>query len=440
MGAPHTTTGVARARAMPAVATGNVRWLLAGGLLLPVTFVMSLDRTAMTVAAPAIQESQHFSIDQMSVILTAFAWAYALFQVPGGLLAERFGPRKVLAFAGAWWSVFTFLTPYGSVFLGFVLVRILLGLGQAADWPTSVMTLHRWFPARERSRGNSLLLAGLYLGPFVGTPIVAWIVNRSGWEQPFHIFAVLGLVLALAWYWFVRDEPAQHPRISRAEVEHIEAGREHDVSAPKLSWRAFLRSGQFWAVGMQYAFLILIQGFFVTWLPTYLVQAKGFSLTEMGFAGSLPWAAMIVAVFGTGALIDHRRLSWDARTRIAIAGFAVAAVTLTVGALADGKVATIAWLCVSLGAVGCVQVQVWGACQDLGGHYSATVTGWTNTWGNLTGAAGPLFTGLLVGIGASWGIALGVLSGAALLGALSWRFVHADRPLAVSGGSATVTA
>jgi MFS transporter, ACS family, glucarate transporter len=439
VGTPHTGANLARGRAVPRVATGSVRWALAGGLLLPVTFVMSLDRTAMTVAAPAIQDAQGFSLNQMSVILTAFAWAYALFQVPGGLLAERFGPRKMLAFAGAWWSVFTFLTPYGSVFLGFVLVRIMLGIGQAADWPTSVMTLQRWFPARERSRGNSLLLAGLYLGPFVGTPIVAWIVDRSGWEQPFHIFAVFGLALAVLWYVFVRDEPAAHPRISRAEVEHIRSGREHETDAPKLPWRAFLSSGQFWAVGMQYAFLLLIQGFFVTWLPTYLVQAKGFSLTGMGIAGSLPWAAMIVAVFGTGAIVDRRRMTWRSRTWLAIAGYVIGAVTLTVGALVHGQVATVAWLCVSLGAVGMVQVQVWGACQDLGGRYSATVTGWTNTWGNLTGAAGPLFTGLLVGIGASWGIALAVLSVAALLGAICWLFVHADRPLTASGPSATVT-
>jgi ACS family glucarate transporter-like MFS transporter len=152
----------------------------------------------------------------------------------------------------------------------------------------------------------------------------------------------------------------------------------------------------------------------------------------MGIAGSLPWAAMIVAVLGTGAIVDRRRMTWRSRTWLAIAGYVIGAITLTVGALVHGQVATVAWLCVSLGAVGMVQVQVWGACQDLGGRYSATITGWTNTWGNLTGAAGPLFTGLLVGIGASWGIALGVLSVAALLGAICWIFVRADRPLAAS--------
>jgi len=248
------------------------------------------------MAAPAIQAEQGFSVSQMSVVLTAFAWSYALFQVPGGLLADRFGPRRVLALAGLWWSVFTFLTPYGSVFLGFVVLRILLGMGQAADWPSSVLALKRWFPPAERSRGNSLLLAGLYLGPFVGTPIVAWIADGLGWAWAFHVFAVLGMMLAGAWWWFVRDHPAEHPRITKAEVDHITAGGQ-DTAPPALPWRTFLRSGQFWAVGLQYAFLLLIQGFFVTWLPTYLVDAKDLSLSEMGILGSLPWGAMIIAVF-----------------------------------------------------------------------------------------------------------------------------------------------
>lgn len=420
--------------ATPVQGTGarpsRVRWMMAGGLLLPVTFVMSLDRTAMTVAAPAVQDAHGFSLVQMSVIITAFAWAYALFQVPGGALAQRFGPRKVLALAGAWWSIFTFLTPYGAVFLGFVVLRVLLGMGQAADWPSSVLTLQRWFPKSEQSRGNSLLLAGLYLGNVIGTPLVAWIVAGMGWQWAFHIFAALGLLLSAAWWWYVRDEPRDHRGANPAEVAHIEAERGDPAEKRvKLSWRAFARSGQFWAVGIEYAFLLLIQGFYVTWLPTYLVQARDMSLKEMGIAGSLPWVAMIVCVFGTSAVNDRLLRTWRARVRVAVSGYLVSASFLVLGAVVHGTVLTMALLCVSLGAVGVVQVQVWAACQDLGGKYAGTVSGWTNLWGNLTGAAGPLFTGVLVGIGGNWGIALVVLAIAGFLGGLTWFFVHPERPL-----------
>ena len=426
--AAPTATGVAKP-------TSRVRWTMAAWLLLPVTFVMSLDRTAMTVAAPAVQKAHDFSISEMSFILTAFFWAYALFQVGGGWLAQRFGPRRTLALAGVWWSVFTFVTPYGSVFLVFVILRILLGLGQAADWPSSVLTLSRWFPKSEQSRGNSLLLAGLYAGNFIGTPLVAWIVAGLGWQWPFHIFAVVGLVLAVAWWWYVRDEPREHPRASAAEVEHIESGRDDGGPKAQLSWHAFIRSVQFWAVGLEYAFLLLIQGFFVTWLPTYLVQARGISLTGMGIWGSLPWAAMIICVFGSATVCDRLRLTWRIRVRIAMAGYFLAAALLVGGALAPGTVLTMTLLSLALGAVGVVQVQVWAACQDLGGQYAGTVSGWTNLCGNLTGAAGPLFTGLLVGIGGNWALALIIMAAAGILGAVCWLFVHPERPLQPPAGT-----
>lgn len=408
----------------------SIRWWVASGVILPVTFVMSLDRTAMTVAAPIIQSEHGFNLTEMSIILTAFTWAYAIFQVPGGMLAKRYGPRLVLALAGLWWSVFTFLTPYGSVFLGFVLIRILLGVGQAMDWPSSVLALQRWFPHRERSRANSMLLAGLYLGSFIGTPIVAWFVERLGWPSPFHIFAGVGAVLSLLWWWFVRDDPAQVRGVNAAEVELIRSDPGSEVEAQdNVGAAAFLRSGQFWAIGLQYGLLILIQSFFTTWLPTYLVQARGLTFKDMGFVGALPWGAMIIAVFGTGYLNDRMFTGWVSRKWLTVAGFVVAAVALALGALTPGNAGMIIWMCVSLGAVGVVQVQVWAGCQDLGGRHSAAVTGFTNLCGNLTAAFGPIFTSLLVGIGGNWGLALVIMAVAGLLGTVCWMFVHPERPL-----------
>jgi ACS family glucarate transporter-like MFS transporter len=180
---------------------------------------------------------------------------------------------------------------------------------------------------------------------------------------------------------------------------------------------------------MQYAFLLLIQGFFTTWLPTYLVDARGISFKAMGWLGSLPWVGMLIGVFGMAAVNDHLIRRWPGRIRAAAVGYLIAAVFLVLGALTPSIPLMMVFLCISLAAVGTVQVQVWAACQDLGGQYSATVTGWTNLWGNLMSAAGPLFTGLLVGIGGNWTVALGVLAIAGVLGAVCWIFVHPERPL-----------
>lgn len=420
---------------------GRVRWLLMSSLLLPLTFVMSLDRTNITVSAPVIQGKLGFSLAEMSIILTSFFWTYALFQVPGGLLAQRIGPRKTLTGASIWWSLFTLLTPFGGNFLGFTTIRALLGVGQAADWPTSVMALKRWFPTSERSRGNSILLAGLYLGPVVGTPLTVWIISQYGWEWSFYVYAVVGFVIAAVWWLMMRDRPSQHPLVGKSEAEYIDNGQTPE-SAAKTSWRVFVRSGQFWAIGLQYGFLILIQGFFVTWLPTYLVQDRGFSLKQMGFGASLPWVAMLVMVFVTGAVTDRilRRTGSVrlARVPLAIGGFLVSAVFLILGALVPSPVTMIVLLMVSLGGVGVVQVQVWSACQDLAPKYAATVSGWTNFWGNLTSALGPLFTAGMVALGANWSLALIVLGCSGVLGAVCWIFVRPDRPLQFGGQASSV--
>ncbi|WP_163513113.1 MFS transporter [Fodinicola acaciae] len=423
--------------------TGRVRWVLMGSLLLPLTFVMSLDRTNMTVSAPVIQEKFGFSLAEMSVILTSFFWTYALFQVPGGLLAQKIGPRKTLTGASVWWSLFTLLTPFGGNFLGFTAIRALLGVGQAADWPTSVLALRRWFPTSERSRGNSLLLAGLYLGPIVGTPLTVWLISQFGWEWSFYLYAVVGFVIAGAWWLLMRDRPRDHPLVGEREAAHIENGQPAETEV-RTNWRTFVSSGQFWAVGLQYGFLILIQGFFVTWLPTYLVQDRGFSLKEMGFGASLPWVAMLVMVFVTAAVTDrilrHTGSVLKARVPLAIGGFLVSAVFLILAALTPNPWTMIALLMVSLGGVGVVQVQVWSACQDLSGKYAATVSGWANFWGNLTSALGPLFTAAMVALGANWTLALIVLGSSGVLGAVCWIFVRPDRPLSVGGQASSTEA
>ena len=143
------------------IRAGGLRWSLIIFLIAPITFVMSLDRTAIAVAAPTIQREYGFSLLEMSVILTSFSWTYAALQVPGGWLAERYGPRRTLFWANALWSALTAATPLGFNLVSFVGLRALLGVGQAADWPSSIVAIRRWFPLAERGKGHSVLLGGL---------------------------------------------------------------------------------------------------------------------------------------------------------------------------------------------------------------------------------------------------------------------------------------
>lgn len=415
---------------------GRVRWMLMALIIFPLTFIMSLDRTNIAVSAPIIEKHFGFSLVQMSLILSSFAWTYAIFQIPGGIMTERMGSRKMLSFADIWWSIWTILTAVGTSVATFVGIRGLLGVGQATDWSASVNSIKRWFPSSERARANSILLGGLYLGPIIGTPLTVAIVMGLGWQWSFYIYGVAGFLMGMFWWIYYRDRPQEHPSVSKAEIEYIESGYDSENTPDVASWRDwkhFITNYRFWAFGLQYFFLIFVQSFYTTWLPTYLVKARGFSLASMGFAGSLPWVALFVMVFVTGAWQDRvlartgsKKLS---RTPFAVAGFILAAVFLIIGSRIATPWLMVVFLMLSLGSVGLVQVSIWPTCTDLGGNMTGSVTGWANFWGNLSGAIGPIMTAFLVALTDSWVSALTVMGIAALVGAGLWLLVNPDKPL-----------
>jgi ACS family glucarate transporter-like MFS transporter len=416
------------------MASGRLRWWVVFGLIGPITFVMSLDRTAIVVAAPTIRQEYGFSLVEMSLILTSFSWTYAALQVPAGWLAQKFGPRLALVWANLLWSLLTIATPLGFSVASFVGIRALLGVGQAADWPASVVALKRWFPRQERSKGNSVLLGGLYLGPIAAAPATTLVIANFGWRWAFYGFGLLGVALGAAWWVWFRDDPKTHPRIAPEEAAYIEAGQEPEpTSGHKGAFWRCLRSVQFWAIGVQYFFLVLVQSFYSTWLPTYLIEVRHISLKEMGVYASLPWVALFVMVFVAGAVADRIRHAtgsvWRARVPAAITGFVVSAAALIAASRAPDVVVMMVLLCISLGAIGLTQVSIWSAAQDLGRGATGVVTGWTNCWGNSAGFVGPVLTAYLVRWTGGWsGALLGIaLAGAA--GAVLWLLVHPERPL-----------
>jgi ACS family glucarate transporter-like MFS transporter len=412
---------------------GKLRWGIVSMLVAPITFVMTLDRAAMTIAAPTIQKELGLSLVEMSVILTVYFWAYALGQVPAGRLAERHGSRKVLAGTSALWSFMMILTPLGTGFNWLVGCRALLGGAQSADWSSGVLAVKRWFPKSERAKGNSFLLGGLYLGPIVSAPLTAWMIMQFGWHSVFYVFGAIGILLGVAWWFGYRDVPAQHPLIGSAEAAYIAAGQMDSEVATKGVFLKCLKHPRFWLFGVQYFLLVLIQSFYTTWLPTYLMRARGLSLKSMGFAASLPWIAVFVAVFAAGIACDkilkRTQSVWAARVPVAMAGFLVSAVTLCLASFAVNIAAVIGFLCLSFAAVGFVQVVVWSATQDLGRSFTGVMSGWTNLWGAASNVVGPMSVALMVKLTGNWASALVVIALAAGLGTVLWLFVHPEKPL-----------
>jgi MFS transporter, ACS family, glucarate transporter len=413
--------------------TGNLRWKIVAFLIAPITFVMTLDRAAMTVAAPTIQKELGLSIVEMSMILTVYFWTYAIGQVPAGRLAERIGSRKVLASTSAVWSLMMMATPLGPTFAWLFGCRLVLGGAQSADWSSGVVAVKRWFPRAERAKGNSILLSGLYLGPIVSAPLTAWTIIKFGWPAVFYGFGALGLLLGAVWWFGYRDRPAEHPLITPEEAQFIADGQPAESPQTKGAFLRCFRQPRFWLFGVQYFLLVLIQSFYTTWLPTYLTRARGLSLKAMGIYASLPWVAVFFAVFIAGAICDRllkktNSIYW-ARTPVAMTGFVVSAVALIAASRATAMPSVIALLCLSFAAVGFVQVTVWSAAQDLGREYTGVMSGWTNLWGALSNVAGPVTVAYTVKVTGSWESGLFLIGAAAAFGAILWIFLHPERPL-----------
>ena len=360
---------------------------------------------------------------------------------------QKFGPRRALAWANLLWSALTIATPLGFNMASFVGIRALLGAGQAADWPASVMALRRWFPRQERSQGNSVLLGALYLGPIAAAPLTTLVIASFGWRWAFYGFGLLGMVLGVLWWVWFRDDPAKHPAMTPGEARYIAAGQDRDSATGTNG--AFLRclgSVQFWAIGVQYFFLVLVQSFYTTWLPTYLISERHMSLKEMGVYASLPWASLFVMVFVAGWVADRvLRVTgsiWMARVPAAMIGFVVSALALILASRAPGLTVMMCLLCVSLGAIGLAQVSIWSAAQDLGRGATGVVSGWANCWGNSAGFVGPVLMAYLVEWTGGWTGALLAIGVAGAAGALLWLLVHPQRPLAAvaGGGFAAVRA
>ncbi|MEH7072298.1 MFS transporter, partial [Priestia megaterium] len=281
----------------------RVRWWLAF-LFFLIGLIAYMDRSNISIIAKPMMEDLNMNKVQFGMLASLFSLGYALTQIPAGIIAERIGARKIVLFALIWWSIFTGLTAIVKSHGLMGLVRFLFGVGEGPMYPGNAVFNTYWFPKQEKGRAASALLAGSYFGPVIAPVLTVAIFQTWGWEAVFYIFAGLGLVAALIWYVIGRDKPEDHPFVNRQELKMIMQNR--TVKAEKKSvapWKKFLKNGRFWALGLQYFVVLYIITFFLVWLPTYLLEARSFSLRSMGFAASLPWLGIFITVM-TGGMIS----------------------------------------------------------------------------------------------------------------------------------------
>ena len=332
--------------------------------------------------------------------VSAFNWTYALFQVPGGWMADRIGSRLVLAAAITWWSVFTSAT--GASFNGtsLAVMRGLFGMGEAAAFPAASRALVRWWPAHRRAFGQGFQHSGSRLGAAIAPVLVVFLMTRVGWRAVFYLFGAGGILVALFWYTYYRDLPHQHFGVNPEELKLLDAGAPPPlVVRPPVPWGRILRSRDLWYLSMMYFCYGWVLWMYLQWLPTYLAEVRHFAQIRMGIGASIPLLAATVTNMAGGWISDALARKWGdlrrGRVAVSILGFAIAGIAILPGVLARDSTTGLACLTVALAGLELTVAVSWALCLDLAGDFSGSVTGVMNTLGNLGGALSTVMIGHL---------------------------------------------
>lgn len=361
---------------------GRLRWGLAA-IFFIIGLIAYMDRANISIVAEHMMTDLGMSKVQFGFLGALFSLGYALAQIPSGILAERFGSRLIATISLYVWSAFTILTVVAPTYIWLCIVRFLFGVGEAPLYPANAVFNTWWFRQNEKARAASFLLAGSYFGPVIAPTLTVFIMISFGWHAVFYIFGVIGILIGMVWYFFARNKPEQHPKISQSEIVFIQGGRtisEQGGADVKAPWRKFMKERPFWAVGFQYFFVAYMTTLFMIWLPTYLQEARGFSLTQMGVAASFPWLAICIAVLTAGSisdwLLNKGYSQLVARGYIAITGFILFIVGICGAAQTESAIASVAWLTLALGSLGLPVVTSWAIAADKGRQYAGSVSGW----------------------------------------------------------------
>ncbi|HZT27569.1 MAG TPA: MFS transporter [Pseudolabrys sp.] len=403
------------------------------GLICLMYLITYLDRVNISTAAPVISKEFGFDKVTMGVIFSAFVWAYAIFQVPGGWLSDRFGARPVLATIVAYWSVMTAATAAASGVLSFVAIRFLFGIGEAGAFPGATRSMQLWYPRQERGFVQGITHSASRLGAAIAPPLVVFIMTTLGWRSVFYICGAAGLVWSLWWYISYRNLPEEHRSVNRAELEHIrgvdEKGTVREAyierEAANVPWSILLRSPNMWAVMCAYFTYVYCLWIFLSWLPSYLVDFRHFTLLKVGLFASLPLFAGVigdtVGGLATDWLLKKTGSTKVARRTVAIVGMLGCCVFIVPAALTPDAYVAVYCLTAAMFFLECTIGPSWAVPMDAGGKYSGTVSGMMNMAGNIGGALSPLVFGFLVQYG-NWQAPFIVAAALLVGGAAVWAF------------------
>ena len=390
----------------------GVRWniVMMLGAISATTYV---DRLNMSIAGESIQIDLSFDTKTMGWILSAFVLGYAFFQVPGGWLGDRHGPKKVLTIALLWWSLFTGLTALASHLptarwfgdaWSFAIIRFLIGLGEGAAFPNANKIVSLWTESSSRGLANGIFFTGLGIGGAL-TPVgVTWIMVHWGWQFSFYISAILGVLVAAMWHLYAKDRPEEHPFVNSAELVIIRSQSrckvcEMQVVHQPTPWGRIFSNRSVWALFISYFLIGYPIYIYYTWFFIYLVRSRQLPLSHSALWTTTPFIAVMVLAPLGGIISDWAIARWGrrrGRQSAAWLGISLSGIMLMAGAHVTSNMWAIVLLACAAGFNLFAVPTWWATCIDLTPEFCGSLSGVMNMCGNIGGWLSPIITAYIV--------------------------------------------
>lgn len=393
-----------------------------------------LDRSNLSVAAAALSKDLQLSTVEMGLIFSAFGWTYAILQIPGGLIADRFGPRVLYTFCLITWSVATLLQGFARGFVSLFGLRLATGAFEAPSYPINNRIVTSWFPDHERASAIALYVSGQFIGLAFFTPVLVTIQYYFGWQGLFITTGLAGLLWGLIWYFLYRD-PLDHDRVNQEELDYIEkgggliSGKKNDPGQPSIwKWanvKQVFTNRTLWGVYIGQFAMNAMLWFFLTWFPTYLVQYRGLNFIKSGYLASIPFLAACAGLLLSGFLSDYlisrgKSIGMARKTPI-IVGLIVSASIVGANYSTD-TAAIIFFMALAFFGAGMALIS-WVFVSILSPKHLIGLTGGVfNFMGNLASIVVPIVIGFLVK-GGDFEPALVFIGALGLIGACSYIFL-----------------
>lgn len=394
-----------------------------------------VDRVCISQAAPFIQRDLGLSEVQMGMAFSAFYLAYSLFEIPAGWMGDRWGARSVLMRIVVWWSFFTAATGWVWNLPSLIVTRALFGAGEAGCFPNLTRTFTTWLPAAERVRAQGLMWLSARWGGALTPLLVVLVVQALSWRYAFFFFGAIGVVWAVFFYRWYRDNPRENPDINAAELALIPPATEVTLGHAAVPWGTLLTSRTVWLLWGQYVCMNYAWTFYITWLPKYLNEARGVTLAKGALLAGIPlfFGGIGSLVCGFLASYLERRTGNVRATRrwLAMTGFAGAAGCLVLSINIQNPLLAMIAMGFASFCNDLAMPPSWAACMDVGGKFCGTLSGSMNMMGNLGNTLAPLITGLLLSAtGHNWSVVFYVSAAVYFLGTFFWIFLDPVTPLA----------